>query len=734
MEDSSHQDKCCNTNASDLQEKVFNQIDESVVSIFSVSGMDCADEIAAIQKSLDHPKIAKVTANLMTSQVIVNHDPSFKSTEIIALINRAGVKVQVANVNLSFIAENKTRVLLVGSSGILLSIGLASQYLLKLPEEFLFGSYLAATLSGGALIFPKAFRAIRQRNLDMNVLMTIAVIGAFFIKEYSEGAAVVFLFSLAEMLEAFSVARARKAIREVLSVVPQVANLVKGESIITVPIEEIVVGQEILVRVGDRIPLDGVIIIGNSYINQAPLTGESQPVPKDIGDLVLAGTINESGNLTIKVKFSYKDTKIANVIRLIEEAQNKKAPAQLFVDKFARIYTPVVTLVALLVFLIPPLLLSQSWDLWFYRSLVFLVIACPCALVIATPVSIVSALTALAKSGVLVKGGVYLEVLGKLRAIAVDKTGTITEGKPRVVSEKVWEKSDKAEFLRAALSLGKQSNHPLAKAVTEYCEQKKVIGAQSSDYQVIPGKGVRGVIGSHSYFAGNHKLAHELNVCSLEVETYLQSLEDQAQSVMIVGHTPHEDCKGEILGIFGLADKPREGVALAIKNLHRVGIREVVILSGDNQRTVDSIARIVGTDKASGDLLPEDKVAAIQLLSQQHQYVGMVGDGINDAPALALASVGIAMGAAGTDTAIETADIALMTDDLAQLEKAISHGRKTLRIIHFNIGFALVIKAIFIGLAIFGLTNLWFAVAADMGASLLVIANSMRLLHIDEIS
>lgn len=530
-------------------------------------------------------------------------------------------------------------------------------------------------------------------------------------------------------------ARARKAIREVLSITPQVATLIaENGNISPTSVEEIAVGQKILIRAGDRIPLDAVIVEGSSYVNQAPLTGESQPVSKGVGDTVLAGTVNESGSLTATVSHAFKDTKIAGVIRLIEEAQSKKAPSQLFVDKFAKVYTPIVTLVALLVFLIPPLLFSQSWDLWFYRSLVFLVIACPCALVIATPVSVVSALTALAKNGVLVKGGVYLEALGKLRAIAVDKTGTITEGRPKVVSEKTWGSSKTEEFMQVALSLEKQSNHPLAKAVVEFCESKYATDSPVSNHKVIPGKGVEGSLGSHHYFAGNHKLAHELNVCSPEVEKYLQTLEDQAQSVMIVGHKPHSGCEGEILGILGLADEPREGVGKAIENLHRAGIKEVLILSGDNQRTVDSIAKIVGIDKGRGDLLPEDKVLEIQSLTKKYFYVGMVGDGINDAPALAQASVGIAMGAAGTDAAIETADIALMTDDLGQLARAIHHGRKTLRIIRFNIGFALAIKAVFIGLGIFGLSNLWLAVAADMGASLLVIANSIRLLRVDEVS
>lgn len=725
-----HRDDCCSADKPKNATFEINKLSKTTTSQFTVAGMDCADEINAIQSSLNHPKIAKVAANLMTSQVSVEHDPSFERNDIERLIERAGVKVVADSAPRSFVADNKRRVILVASSGIFLSFGLILEFLMKVDQPWLLAAYLVATLTGGSLIFPKAWRALKQRTLDMNVLMTLAAVGAFTIREYSEAASVVFLFSLAEMLEAFSVARARRAIKEVLSITPQTANVDNGKGAFEpMPVEKIEIGAKILVRPGDRVPLDAKIISGSSYVNQAPLTGESQPVSKTVGETIFAGTVNESGSLTATVSHGFTDTKIAQVIRMVEEAQGKKAPSQLFVDKFARIYTPIVTLVALLVLLLPPLLFGGSWDTWFYRSLVFLVIACPCALVIATPVSVVSALTALAKSGVLVKGGVFLEELGNIRAIAMDKTGTITEGRPTVVSTKPWKLGAENEFFKVAYALEKQSTHPLAKAIVEFCDDVYGGDSEVSNYQVIPGKGVEGSIGTHTYFAGNHKLAHEMGVCSPEVEAYLQALEGEAQSVMIVGHKPHAGCAGEILGIFGLADSPRKGVKAAISNLHSVGVREVVILSGDNQRTVDAIAAIVGIDKGLGDLLPENKVNEISAMVDRHGSVGMVGDGINDAPALARASIGIAMGAAGTDAAIETADVALMTDDLAQLARAIAHGRKALSIIRFNITFALVVKAIFLGLGLFGLSNLWLAVAADMGASLFVIANSLRLLN-----
>jgi len=728
-------DECCNKSDVTIESKQYEPIAQSVLSTFRVSGMDCADEISAIQRSLKVPEVAQVTANLMTSEVSVSHHPELTRQDIISLINSAGVTVlSEKNIPISFFYEHKKRIGLVAISGLFVVIGLILQLVFQVRNEVLFSIFLISALSGGSLVFPKAVRAAKSKTLDMNVLMILATTGAFIIGEYSEGAAVVALFSLAELLEAFSVSRARKAIKDVLSITPQTANVIDANGTATsLPVEAITIGTKILIKAGERIPLDGIVIEGSSSVNQAPLTGESIPVMKNPGDMALAGTINETGSLVVEVHHTFKDTKIANVIRLVEEAQGQKAPAQIFVDKFSKIYTPIVTLVALLVFIIPPLFFAQPWNIWAYRALVFLVIACPCALVIATPVSIVSSLTALAKNGVLVKGGLFLESLGKLKAIAMDKTGTITEGLPKVVSKKVLDPSKESEFLMAAFALENHSTHPLAKAIKTYCETNSVKLSEVSNYKAIAGKGVEGTIGNHHYFAGNHKLTHELNVCTPDIENYLQQLESKAQSVMIVGHKPHDGCGGEVLGIFGLADNARPSVPAAIADLHKVGIKEVSILSGDNQRTVNSIASLVGLDTAYGDLLPEDKVTHIKSMLAKHTYVGMVGDGINDAPALAHATVGIAMGAAGTDTAIETADIALMTDDLTKLASAIYHGQKTLGIIRVNIGFALAIKAVFLVLGVLGLSNLWIAVAADMGASLLVIANSMRLLKLDKI-
>jgi len=482
------------------------------------------------------------------------------------------------------------------------------------------------------------------------------------------------------------------------------------------------------VKSGDRIPLDGTILDGASTVNQAPLTGESLPVEKKVGDTVFAGTVNETGVLKITVSALFSESKVSKVIRMIEEAQEAKAPSEKFVDRFAKIYTPAVFIAAILAFIIPPLVFSQDWNIWFYRALVLLVVACPCALVLATPVSIVSGLTAMARRGVLVKGGAFLEALGSLKAIAVDKTGTITEGRPKVLEVVPVNGIAENELVSIAAALEHLSSHPLAQAVLEYANKQGISWKDARNFETVVGRGARASVNGHEYFVGNHRMAHDLGVCTPELECLLESFEEKALSVIVVGHRPHDGCAGNALGVLALGDSIRTNAKEAIVALHEAGLEKVIMLSGDNQKTANAIAKQVGIDEAIGDLLPDGKVTQMKALLAKHKNVAMIGDGINDAPALALATVGIAMGAAGTDTAIETADVALMKDDLAQVAVAVQQGRRALNIIRFNIWFALAIKAVFLVLAFFGLANLWLAVAADTGASLLVIANALRLL------
>lgn len=696
-------------------------------SVFRISGADCSDEVNAIKKALASIGIESVAVNLVAATATVHHRPEINTTRIQAAIESTGVKV-VEQDETSFIAANKTRVALVASSGVLLGIGLLLDWTEAAQEGILLAIFGLATILSGLLVFPKAYRAIIQKSLDMNVLMSIAVIGAFAIREYSEAATVVFLFSLAELLESFSVSRARNAIKAVLKLTPQIAQVIKGDKILSVPVLEVGLNDLIVVRPGDSFPLDGTVVKGTSSVNQAPLTGESVPVDKKPGDSVFAGTINENGALTVKVTKGFQDTKISRVLKLIEEAQQQKAPSEAFVDRFAKIYTPIIFFLAVAIAAIPPLFFGGASDVWFYRALVLLVIACPCALVLATPISVVSGLASLARLGVLVKGGKYLEALGKLKAIAMDKTGTLTEGKFKVQSFRTFNGADESEVLKIALALERLSSHPLAKAILEYGKSFSGTAPEAKNFASIPGRGTEGWVDSCLYFAGNHKLAHELGVCSNEIESYLSELERQALSVIIVGHKPHDAHQGNVMGIFGLGDTLKSNAREAIQHLHRIGISKVIVLSGDNQKTVDALCKIAGVDEGKGDLLPEDKVNEVKKLAERFTNVAMVGDGVNDAPALASATIGVSMGAAGTDSAIETSDVSLMQDDLSQLPKAVAHGRRVLRVIQFNIAFAIVTKLIFLVLAVIGYSNLWLAVAADMGASILVTLNALRLL------
>ncbi|MGE3608590.1 MAG: heavy metal translocating P-type ATPase [Bacteriovoracaceae bacterium] len=724
--------ECCQPGPkTEVQQKAIDTHNKGTKSSFKVKGMDCSDEVSAIQRAFDFEGIFGVEANIMTETVTISHQDTVTQEKLRQTIEKAGVKVVISEEG-SFFEINLTRIILVSASGLILGIGLVLDWFKLASFSIQTTLYLLSIVLAGIIIFPKALRALQKQSLDMNVLMTVAVVGAIVIKEFSEAASVVFLFALAELLEAMSVARARRAIKDILSVSSKEATVVEGSKLRDVPIESLKMGDIVLVRPGENIPIDGAVSEGRSNVNQASLTGESKPVSKDVGDSVWAGTTNESGVLKIKAEKEYKDTKIAKVISLVEEAQSEKAPSQRFVDKFASIYTPSILVLAVLVAIVPPLLFQANWEDWFYKALVFLVIGCPCALVIATPVSVVSGLTSLARRGVLVKGGVHLESLGKLQAIALDKTGTITEGTPRVSEVKSFSKLSENEILRITASLESMSTHPLAKAVLHYTSSKNIEYPHPSDYRIVPGKGAEGLIDGHWYFVGNHVMAHEFGICTPEIEAYLDTVESKAMSVIVLGHRPHEGCVGEIFAIFAVGDKIRENIPLSIGRFHKAGVKMVAMLSGDNQKTVNAVAKQVGIDYAKGALLPDQKVQEIKGLVSKYHFVGMVGDGVNDAPALAHASVGIAMGVAGSDTAIETADVALMKDDILELPKAILHGKKVLNVIRFNIAFAIAIKAVFFVLAIFGLTNLWLAVAADMGASLLVTFNALRLLRIDD--
>lgn len=724
---------CCDHDHKEVEAPPSQNIhatEGEILTTFKVSNMDCADEIKAINIALEMNGIRRIQANLMSSTVQIVHTKDVSVDFLKKRIETTVVRVVSEDSN-DAKSQNRNRILLVGSSGLLLLLGLSLQWL-KIESYFDEIFFFISIAVGGSLVFPKAFGALKRKTLDMNVLMALAVIGAIFIKEYAEASAVVFLFSLSELLESLSVQRARKAIQELLKIAPQNATIVeKNGSTKEIKVEEILVSQIIRVKAGENIPLDGIVVAGTSSVNQAPLTGESVPAVKTIGETVYAGTINQEGSLDIQVTKIFSDSKISQVIKLVEEAQSQRAVSQKFVDRFAEIYTPAVLVLAILTFLIPPLFFGGVWFDWLYKALVLLVIACPCALVISTPVSIVSSLTALARKGVLVKGGAILEVLGKIKALAVDKTGTLTEGKPKVQEVIKINFLSEEKILEIAASLENHSTHPLAEAILNYAKIKNITAKNIFNFKNISGLGIEASIEEHIYFLGNHKFAHDIGVCTPELEKILQSFEDKSLSVIVVGHKPHENCVGEVLGVIALGDEVRTDAKTSLLKIKSAGVDKIIMLSGDNQKTATAIGLKVGVDESFGDLLPEGKVQNIEKLKAQYGVVAMIGDGINDAPAMAKSSIGIAMGFVGSDTAIETADMTLMTDDLNQVAVAIRAGRRTLKIIQFNIAFALVTKAIFLILTFFGHTNLWIAVAADTGAALLVIMNSLRLLKVE---
>lgn len=585
--------------------------------------------------------------------------------------------------------------------------------------------YLSAVVTGGWFIAPKAVFAARKFRPEMNLLMAIAVTGAISIGELFEAAAVSFLFSLALLLESWSVERARKAIKALVDLSPETARIVSMESgkLVETGVNEVPVGSVLIVRPGEKIPLDGLITKGSTAVNQAPITGESIPVNKTPGAEVFAGTINGDGAFEFKSTKAAKDTTLSRIIQLVEEAQSHRAPSEQWVEKFARYYTPAMMALAVIIAVIPPLIFGGAWVGWFYQALVILVIACPCALVISTPVSIVAGLTAAAKAGVLIKGGVYLEIPAQLNGIALDKTGTLTYGRPAVQEVIPLNGHTKEQLLEYAAALEAHSTHPLARAVLNEAESMGIDITPAENFTVMPGKGATGKIDGKDYCIGSHRLMEEKGIEDDKTHKTAIALESSGHSIVCIFSEKH------VCGLISLADTIRDEAREAVQSLKTIGISQVVMLTGDNQRTAEAVANIINVDSYKSELLPEEKVKEVAKLTEIFGKTAMVGDGVNDAPAMAASTMGIAMGAIGTDAAIETADIALMTDDLRKLPWLINHSRRTLSAIKQNIIFALGLKLVFIILALVGAATLWMAIAADMGASLLVIFNGLRLLR-----
>jgi Cd2+/Zn2+-exporting ATPase len=691
---------------------------------FVVGGVCCSTEEGVLRKYLDAVVGRdRYTFNQVTGELRVA--PGVEPARAMQGIRDAGftAREKRAAVPPAPFLERHRQVLVAAAASLLALAGMALQQTSLhslVPRAVL----LAAIITGGWPIARKGWKALRTRTLDMNVLMTAAVVGAAAIGKWDEAAAVIVLFSVALILESYSVARTRNAIRSLLALSPEKANVVREGKEERVAADAVVPGDRVVIRPGERIPVDGIVVEGASAVTQAAITGESMPVAKAPGDSIFAGSINERGSLTIAVTHRFEDTMLARIVSLVEEAQQERAPVQHFVDRFAAIYTPAVFLFAVLLALLPPVFLHEPFVDWLYRALVVLVIACPCALVISTPVTIVSALTNAARHGILVKGGKYLETVAEVRAIAFDKTGTLTEGKPRVTDVVAFDSMPRDEVLRLVAAIEVRSEHPFASAVLAEAARRGIVTdtVRIERFEALPGRGVRAMIDGRTYTLGNRALCEEQGYSTPGVQDMLSRLSRDGASVIVLGRD------GAALGAAAFRDTARQNSASVVKELEALGIRRLVMLSGDSESTAMHVASQVGLGHTAGGLLPDQKVAAVRKLMREHGTVAMVGDGINDAPALATASVGIAMGVTGTDAALENASIILMTDNLSHLPHLFSLSRKTMAIVRQNIIFALTVKLVFLLLSVSGAATLWMALLADDGAALAVIVNGLRML------
>ncbi|MGY4688442.1 heavy metal translocating P-type ATPase [Salibacterium sp. K-3] len=686
---------------------------------YHVEGMDCGNCAVTIEKHLGNVQdVQHVQVNFSTGKMQVHHSSSPEN--IMKEVRKAGFEA-IPDTGSQNDDRKKKRFPSTTLSGLFLALGFAGSFT-ALPDLLLTALYAASIAAGGYKPAKSAFYALKSRALDMNVLMASAAIGAALIGEWFEGAMVVWLFALGTTLQNRSLERTRASIRSLMDLAPAEAVVLSGGQQVRKAVEEVGVGDIVLVKPGEKVPLDGEVVSGTSSINQAPITGESIPVDKQEGSTVYAGTVNESGSLEIKVTKLAADTTIAGIIHLVEEAQEKKAPTQAFIDKFAAVYTPVVFALAVSVILFPPLLGLGTWGEWFYKGLALLVVACPCALVISTPVAIVSAIGNAAKNGVLIKGGTFLEKAGIIDTAAFDKTGTLTEGKPKVSEVHAFHGSNE-ELLAVSRTIEEHSTHPIARAVMMYAEEHGIAAERGSDFQSVAGTGAKASIHGVEYFAGSPAWFQDMGAALDEYRELIHKLEQQGNTLVVVG------TRARILGVIAVRDTIRDRTVHSIQALKKAGISDTAMLTGDNRGTAKRIAGEAGVDRFFDELLPEDKSSAVETLQAEGKRVAMVGDGINDAPALAVSDLGIAMGGAGTDTAMETADIVLMADNLEQLPHTIRLSRRALTIIKQNIWFSLLTKAAALVLIFPGFLTLWMAVLSDTGAALLVILNSMRLMR-----
>lgn len=692
--------------------------------IYKLQNLSCTSCAAKFEKNIrEIPTVEDVKLNFGASKITIAGQASIEQLEQAGSFD--GILVYPEHQRLPETKEpfwkqraNQTTMV----SLFFLILGYISSLQIGEEEVITIGLFGLAILTGGLSLFKEGLKNLIKFQFDMTTLMTIAVIGAAVIGEWGEGAVVVFLFAISEALETYSMDKARNSIRSLMDIAPNTATIKRGTQEFEVDVEDIQVGDIMIIKPGQKLAMDGVVAKGNSSINQAAITGESLPVHKSAGDEVFAGTLNEEGALEVRITKRTEDTTIAKIIHLVEEAQAERAPSQQFVDKFAKYYTPAILIISLLVAVLPPLLINGEWNEWIYRGLAVLVVGCPCALVISTPVAIVTAIGNAARNGVLIKGGIHLEETGRLKVIAFDKTGTLTHGTPEVTNIVSLSTMTEKEVLKTAASIENLSQHPLAAAVLRKAQSSNIILAEVENFQSMTGKGAKAEVNGQLYFIGSpHLFTAELERSS-EISAGIEALQADGKTVMLLGS--HTGIKGYI----AVEDQIRSASSTIIQKLYDLGIQKTIMLTGDNKLAANSIGNKLHLTEVRSDLMPEDKLDAIKSLRKQFGKVAMIGDGVNDAPALATSTVGIAMGGAGTDTALETADIALMADDLDKLPYTIGLSRKTLKIIFQNVAFALGLKLLALLLIIPGWLTLWMAIFADMGATLIVVLNSLRLM------
>jgi Cd2+/Zn2+-exporting ATPase len=686
--------------------------------------MDCREEVVLIQRRFRNlPGLEAFDADVVAQRIHVKYDAAKLSTsDITGAVADAGMSAWLEHEEpiLSSPKAEKRRQVLLALSGLALAGGLAAG-VLGAPvalERLLFALSVGA---GAPLTLRSAWRSLRLRSLDINVLMLVAASGAIVLGEWSEAAAVVLLFAVAQALEARTMERARVAVRALMDLSPAEALVRRDTGDERIAIDLVRPGMVIVVKPGEKVPLDGRVVGGASVVNQAPVTGESLPVDRRSGDEVFAGTINGRGALEVLVTRLRRDTTLARIIHLVEQAQAQRAPSQTFVERFARIYTPTVITLAATLTVVPPFFFGGSWETWIYRALVLLVVSCPCALVISTPVSIVAALAGAARKGVLIKGGVHLERAARVRCIAFDKTGTLTYGRPEVVSVDSFNGTPASQVVELAASVEQRSEHPIASAVLRHAASLGLRVLPATDVASLVGRGAEGRVDGLRVLIGNHNLFEERQLCLPAVHERLDQLSAQGLTPVLVARDD------EALGVITVADRPRETGRDTIELLRQQAV-DSVMLTGDNHRTAAAVAATLGLEEFRAELMPADKAAAVTELRRRYGPVAMVGDGINDAPALASADLGIVMGAAGSHAALETADVALMGDELLKIPYALRLSRATVRNIRANVAISLVMKAAFVTAAIAGVATLWMAILADTGASVIVIANALRLL------